>query len=660
MLNLRQSSALPKFEQTTSLTWFSAVWALILLVPLLPQLPVLATNQPWRVELLASFLLLVFILLKMRHKIADFQFSINKEFYWIIVPILAFIAWSGFSAMWADSWKSVAHHTLIWACYLIFYFLFRRVIMQPRDFQLSIISLGVVVWIVALPCVIEYLLAVEKDIVTDIGIRYGKYSEMLNTIMPLFLALTLRLRGIRFWLSAGTILLCWLLVLCSLSRSSLLIFLVGVLLFSAACYLTRQSPQVKRRIPALLVLMIATLLLSQFSFNNKKSTLERFNSEETTQSTAVRPLFGAIALEMLKENPLTGIGADNYGLKFTEYRAHYAVKFPTDKNLETAEYFLAERAHNEYLQVFAELGLIGGICFGGFLFGNVYLFWLAFRQRKRLSLLTIAALCGMLMFLTSSLVSSFSFRLMPSGIAYFFMLALAAKNLFDSEKILNRKFVLVPKLSFAVSALAAIACISLFTLSASRAASQVYLMFAQSEPSLEKASSLYQKATDIDDENAPVYYNQGVRLLLQNRSSEALPFLEKAVNLGLTASACYSHLASAHTLAGDNKSAEKVMAQAVKVYPRSVFVRIRYSTLLEINGNTEMAKQNFETALALNEKAARGWSILINEGATIASLKAFRENQSTPPMDLAPHNAVFAVLDEREIIHPEEKIKVGF
>jgi O-antigen ligase len=66
--------------------------------------------------------------------------------------------------------------------------------------------------------------------------------------------------------------------------------------------------------------------------------------------TDFRPLTWLDTLEMIKDRPLTGFGPGNYGAVFEDYRFRW-------KGLRT----VTVHAHNEYLELLAEYGLIGGL-----------------------------------------------------------------------------------------------------------------------------------------------------------------------------------------------------------------------------------------------------------------------------------------------------------
>ena len=97
--------------------------SLILISILLPlPSPAMPVNHPYRVELLLSLFLIAFLIMAARRWTPDDVFPSHKTRLVrpIFFALVAFVIWSGFSAVWAKSVGSVAHHTLLWSMFLSF------------------------------------------------------------------------------------------------------------------------------------------------------------------------------------------------------------------------------------------------------------------------------------------------------------------------------------------------------------------------------------------------------------------------------------------------------------------------------------------------------------------------------------------------------------
>jgi len=111
-----------------------------------------------------------------------------------------------------------------------------------------------------------------------------------------------------------------------------------------------------------------------------------------------------IGWEMFKDHPLTGVGLGNYKLDFLPYKAAFlatprgeAYDFHIDR---------AAQAHNEYVQVLAELGILGVLALGSLLVVLAVSLWKRLRsngEENRFDLLLFT--CGIVAFLLHGAVS---------------------------------------------------------------------------------------------------------------------------------------------------------------------------------------------------------------------------------------------------------------
>ena len=360
---------------------------------------------------------------------------------------------------------------------------------------------------------------------------------------------------------------------------------------------------------------------------------------------------------MIAEHPVTGIGADNFGTQANVYRERYGAAHPDDPNLANAEDGIPEHAHNEFLQIVAELGLVGGLIFAWFMFGLAIIAFRAMRNIKTGSLYACAAILGLGMFLASSLVSAYSFRVMQNGIVFFLVLAVAVKFALRRNRghAKTELTVTAPaRLRLAISA-GILVCLGLLVYSGLRVGSVIIAVRANQTQGFENAMPLYELAMRLDNENPDVRQNLGMRLFGSRRYKEAIPYLESAISIGRGPSPEFSYLASAKSLAGDARGAEETMASAASLYPRSPFVLTRYAALLTDNGDTDASAELFRRALRIDENKSKTWRLLIDSGPKALSDMAARDARYLPVMDLTPKAAIYAVVTERFIKHPEEE-----
>lgn len=649
--------------------WFVIGLCLVVLVPILPILPKLQTFiHPWRPELIASlsfFITLTYLLYQYWGKAQLLDLS-RLEINFIILPLLAFIVWSGLSIAWAPSWKSALYHTLVWVEYLIFYLVARQILNHKNGFQTFLIPLTVTLLIIGLPSVVEYLAFLVFGDATTLGLRYAKYGELFNTVCPLVTVGVLRLSGRRFALGLLVVLAMWLFIISTLGRTNLFIFGFGLTAIAGFVFVFKRFRKYRRKMAMIVLAVIFVPLplhLITFFAEEPNVPLVKRMSDETgiSYSTDVRKLLKSVSVEMFKTHPVIGVGADNFGMRFNDYRTSYAAKNPGDVNLMTSEAEVAERAHNEYLQILAELGAVGGLIFLWFLGGVAVMALTALKRLSRISLVPVGALLGVCFFLASSAISSYSFRLVQNGFVFFFALAVAAKFLLASsaEGEQSSTVRLSPgrlKLGYAAGIAA---CLLLTAYCLTRVASVYYSLKASDQPQVEQAIPYYQTAFWLDGENPTAHFLLGMHLFNAERYPEAVSPIRQSIEGQRASSVDFSYLATAQTMAGDPQGAEATIAESLRLYPLSPFLRARYASLLKANGKAEEAAAQLKIALGINKREANTWWVMMNEGARQASIRAAAESDDfARVMKLNPQRAIYAVVAERELRYPHEKFKI--
>jgi O-antigen ligase len=130
----------------------------------------------------------------------------------------------------------------------------------------------------------------------------------------------------------------------------------------------RHSGRLKRI--AARVGMTAALLVSLFVgvlFFGGEFSINRFiDSVNTDDPTTGRAHFWSVTLNMIKAYPYLGTGLGAYGVSYTQFDSRNGL-------------FRLEQAHNDYLQVLSDGGIVGGVLALSFV---VLLFWKAIKRAK--------------------------------------------------------------------------------------------------------------------------------------------------------------------------------------------------------------------------------------------------------------------------------------
>lgn len=632
----------------------SAMWPLALLAPLAPGLPSqLNKGLPWRQEVVLALLLSVTLALLARraHKSGAWLSHLLQAELRTLLPLTLFCLWSAASLLWAANTFSALHHTFVWGAYLLFFTLLGRAARRPRLIRASIQTLALVICIISIASIVEFWGSSALLIRSSTGL-----GEPLAVALPIFTALALRLRRPRAALFCGaTAVLAWLAVLQSLERAPALGVAAALLVLVAASVLKRQwRPRSLSRVLILLLSFGAATALQTLpspATEARPSFVTRMQSTTLAEdpNTSVRLLCWAVGLEMWRERPLMGVGAGNYDTAYPEARSRFAADNPNSRLIALAEEMVVERTHNEYIQILAELGIVGFTFFLLFVVALILAAWRVLRRTQ--SPLALGGVCSLVVFALSSGASSVSFRWLGSGLIFFFAAALVSRFAVNRTEGETQPLYLKLAPAFARAAVVSALAFSLLMLvgRGAQATNAVFQGMAGSASSEEGVERFFSRALSVNPLDATTHFNYGLWLYLEKRDPQAaVPYLRYAVARGYNSSVCYAYLAAAEAGAGELSAAEKTLAQAVRVYPRSVFLRVRHATALAESGRSVEAGEEYETALAMNSRTARGWRQLICFGRKAAKTAAFYDKTIAMPGELTPENCIFAVLDEND------------
>lgn len=556
------------------------------------------------------------------------------------VGILAFALFGLLSILWAESPSGVIHHSLLWLIYVCVFLAFKG--RSPFDpglrfaFRLFI----------SITVILGFFAVIDRLSVADfafsegtIRIRYGKYAEMLITFLPLLWAAAIwtKNRKSKLLLTAAA-LLGWLTVMLSLSRGAFIAGVAGMALFFAAMLLfVRKRPRKAALVLAGIWLIFTVGAQLSFTFLSKApSTAEYISGSVDPSNTSVemRKFTWLVAFTMFRDNAILGVGADNFGINVTEARRSFRLKSPDEPPTEIAEDYLIERAHNEYLQILAELGITGFIlfCIPFVLFKIKFLGYLS-RRNWRITPFAAAALGGLTAFAVSSLSSSFSYRSIQNGVVFFIVFGLLIRRVTRQNE--NGRFISASVFPAAVGALSLV----LLVFSLRLVAAEYYVHQAErSGPA--GYEHLFQRALDLDSGYAGAYYLLAGRESSAGRYASAAYNFTHAVKHGIATSDTFVQLAKAHSAHGNFEAAKDVFDHGISVYPRSIYLRSAFVLFLEKNGHFHEAKSQEMEALKIDWPQARGWMMLLREGGNVAFRAAENDPGITKPADLRPASAV--------------------
>lgn len=662
--------------------WIVSVgWAFVLLAPHLPGLPRPAIGGlPWRQELLTAILvsltlgLLIKRAARVTNQVKGFQFTVSRTELWVIGSLGLFVAWMWLSTLWAAHSEAAVQQSFQWTAYLIFTALMMRAVAYPRLVRGCLISLGLVVLILGASCVIESWFGA---VATDGNLRAnakpifrssGGFGEIMAIAAPLFGAFALYLRRLRPALLCGAIaVLAWLGVMQALQRAPLIGGIVGLLIvFSGACFKSNYQTRNLLRAGLLLAALIAVTALQTVPSpltNQDPATISRLQQgiAQGDRNTQVRLMLWSVTWEMFRAHPLYGVGANNYESNYPKARAEFSARYPDSDLVLIDEEKRTVYAHNEYLQMLAELGSIGFALFLIFSAVLIKTFWQAVAGRSRIALPALGAGGGMLAFAISSGASASSFRYFGGSLLFFFAAAIvtrsaASKTLFErgtrtsTAAYQPQHFVQFSPVATRTVAAGGCVLAGLMLLSTGRqAAGAIISGLAVESDSAVKTDYLYHLALLFEPANATTHFSYGAWLQANKRQAEAVPHLRYAADNGFNSSLCYVELAKAEAATSDFDAAENTFALAAKVYPRSISMRVLHADALRQTNRLAEAENELQTALKIDERAARGWWQLKQKGLTKADSLARADNNIARPSELLPQECVLGILSEEDL-----------
>lgn len=607
--------------------------------------PIIPVTHPYKAELVLSVLLaLVWLGIRLSGvKLTELIAGIGRSSLRFAGWLTAFALFGLLSLMWAYSYESVAHHTVIWGLYIAAFITFAAIVRQQKSIRFPLVAITTVATITGILCLIDYLTLTDfKHSEGFLRVRYGKYGELMATITPVLAAGAIFMKGKVRVIVAAAFVLAWLTVMLSLSRGSFIAGVVGMAVFCVGALVF--EPTGKRRIlAAVAAIWLVFTIGFQVLFvvtSEVPATADYITGTQDPEFTSneFRKVIWKIGAHMAKERWFLGYGADNFGRAFNDGRMNFRRDNPQDTSTEFGEDYLVERAHNEPIQIASELGIVGItlilVSFG------IAAIAIVRNVRGPNSIIMWAVLGGALAFGFSSMVSSFSFRSAQNGMGLFLILS-AAIGITDRSLVREmsgrlRKIVLL--LMFVGIA----ACIAYAGI---KIAAEAYVSRAESTVDNDASLADYATAMWLDPEYAGAYNSAAARYASMNEYLKAAEMTRKGIVTGIGMSLTYSQLATQYKTAGAIDEAVEAYREGTRVYPRSVYMRIEAAEFMRSVGLEDEARAQTEAAYAVNAKQAEGWVRLIRYRGNKAFHMSKEDGMSTPPGELVPQNAAQMYVD---------------
>lgn len=654
------------------LVYVGALWSLVMLTPFASRLPMPPALINWWRQDFAFALLLCLSLCLFARKFLNYSADIdsppgapsrwrfNRIDLCALAALACFIIWSAASSMWATNGSVALLYAAKWLGFTLFFLLARQAVRKPKIIFAALCVLGAVTCVFGVTFLIDAWVAPQTTANSLMG-----FGEPQAVIVPLFVALALRVRRFKLALVCALVsALAWATMLEMMERAPLLAACAGLGCIAIGSLVFKQHrPRSLSRVCLVATLLLVTTALqlapSYVIAEREQSYLVAKLADPTNHSASVRLLLWRAGFEMLAQHPVQGVGANNYEGAFPGALRDFAVTYSIPESFREVEVFIAQRAHNEYLQMLAELGIVGFTFFLLFCAALIVAAWRALRRTR--SPLALGATCSLVTFAISSGATSASFRWFAGGLLFFFLAALIFRLAADSSAVErattekpagSRASGLWRNLSFAPGRAGVFACLlcafAFGIFAAVPALTGMFCAQAFAATNDAQAETLFQRALAINSGDHLTHNSYGVWLLERGRYAEAAAHLQTATERGFNNPAGYSKLAAAYAAAGDLSRAASVMRYASEVYPRSLYTRVRYACALMEAGDTERAVAEYRLAEQTNARAARSWWYLINFGREVAGKAAHYDKDIAMPGELLPEPLIHVAISDHD------------
>jgi len=474
----------------------------------------------------------------------------------------AFIAWAGLSLLWAQS-PMVGLLSVQGLLSYFFIYLLAGNIFRNKQRMLSLFRVVVVAGVAS--CLVDawfnHGFGFDSGRMNHLG-SFGHpnfFAQYLILALPLAIALAMEKRDAIArlgWGLSGLVLAGYFLL--TRSRAAWLAVAVAVLILLVVLVIEARRRKNKNftvkkilTTSTVILLVLASVFIFPKNTNkwlrSSKDSIARIINADVYDSSFSRSLLWREALSIVKDYPVLGVGIGNFKVKLPPYRT------PRERQVAGSGFGFS-KAHNEYLQILAELGPIGLVIFMLMLFS---IFKTLLSKRELVTFSLIVALVSA----AGHAVFSSNFQI-PASAFTFWALAGAVSGYADKDKIVFKPKIILLIPGFIL--LVVILLTSGYSLS-----SDVYYQqskVAKQKGDIEEAINLGRRSVTRNPHNVKAVFNQ--------------------------AALCYQ--------AGEFKNSELNYLNALRLYPNHDIIWNNLGALYIKMGRLADARAALEKALQIN------------------------------------------------------------
>jgi O-antigen ligase len=580
--------------------------------------------------------------------------KLSREKLLMFAALAVFILWQTISLSWAPAVYDGVRVAAVWLGFAIF-FVAGVFCLGQRSAEWLHYALSAVAAALAIS-VIQERLTYGNDM-RGTFFNHGIAAELMATILPTQVLAYLTTR--KKWLAVFSFAvagLCAIALLMGLRRGPIIGAVVTLVVIGLALAFKLIKTRGQARIWIAAVLL--ALAVAAVSVPYRKEISLRIEGATQIQSEegglTMRLRTWITAWEMGKSNALIGVGNAGYPSLYGAYRRAFVsnpqyAKIAESAGAEDFNEIRSPLVHNEYLEIFVELGIVGLLLF--------FAFWacvtraLGRRIRGAGNVPVMGALLGLLAFGISSVASGFSLRYTPEAFILPCVLGVGfafARSDQDTNNEPESSFSLPKMAPMAVVTVALVAGV-MFTVRAfnvlasqrtqgslSLSVPPVDFQFFPNNPAgNEMLQRRYERALDFDPQNTGAHLGYGLLLFQMKQPDQAIPHVEFATQRGYSRPFANVLLAFAYEQTGQVARATEILGQCVASFPQSLFVRAAYVEMLRKAGKIEQARAQQTAMHNLNPHEAQSWELAMRRNLEEAVAEA-KQRGLIPPDKLRP------------------------
>ena len=365
-----------------------------------------------------------------------------------------------------------------------------------------------------------------------------------------------------------------------------------------------------------------------------------------------------VALQMLEVHPWTGVGLGNYKLNYVTYSAALASTPRGEALALSAPTVRAAQAHNEYVQVAAELGVLGLLALFGLLATLAVSLWRRIRRAQGVGDRTdlILLYCGLMTFFAHALVS-FPAHLPSSALAVMAVLGLCLSRAYGDQATLALRLRRPMVRSLLIVGSCAALSVAVIAVRDARADVLIGRGIAESrsgDPAA--AETLFERSLRLDFCPRQTYYYLANVEGVQGKIDEALEHLELCLTR-FTDQRVYLEYADVVGSLGRISEARAAALLVVSSHPpirTEMDARLLLAVLDLLEGDSDIAAEGLRTMIASHPEYAASY---VHLGDLYLSLGRIEDARSTYEAGLDAIKWYAATLEGR-LASPETKTAV--